>query len=211
MHTPLLLNHRLKCFFIHDLPLLLCLLYPTVLYVIIVIFYPCERNHWDFSSNLCGLANCYLVDNKVLGTFDWAVNNGFPILIIALANVGLVLRVIREKHRRQQVVSWRKQRRMTVQLLSISCLYFFTWFPTLCIAVVQQLFIPDFLIQVQFNYVLDLTYVICLFLPWVCLGLFPQLIQWMKTRVFRRPRAPNAVVPTLQLTQHFKRHVTSHL
>ena len=206
-----LLNHRLKCLFVHDLPLVLCLLYPTVLYVIIVIFYPCDETHWDFSSNACGLANCYLVDNKVLGTFDWAANNGFPILIIALANFGLVLRVIGEKHRRQQVVSWRKQRRMTVQLLSISCLYFFTWFPNLCIGVVQQLFIPGFLLQVQFDYVFDLTYLICLFLPWICLGLFPQLIQWMKTHLLRRPGAPHAVGPSLLLTQHSKRHVASQL
>ena len=144
-------------------------------------------------------------------TFDWAANNGFPILIIALANFGLVLRVIGEKHRRQQVVSWRKQRRMTVQLLSISCLYFFTWFPNLCIGVVQQLFIPGFLLQVQFDYVFDLTYLICLFLPWICLGLFPQLIQWMKTHLLRRPGAPHAVGPSLLLTQHSKRHVASQL
>ena len=148
--------------------------------------------------NVCGFANCYLVYNKVLGTYDWAVDNGLPVVIIALANVALIVRVIRQKRRRQQLVSWRKQRRMTLQLLSISCLYFFAWFPNLIIGVVQQLFLPTFLIQIQTDYIFDLIYLICLLLPWVCLGLFPEFTNWIWNRLYRRHH--NAIRPTNTLT-----------
>jgi hypothetical protein len=196
---PQLLNIRLYRYLLHHLPLLFCLVYPIILYLIIIVFYPCDGTQWDYNSNVCGLANCYLVYSKVLGTYDWAVDNGLPIIIIIVANVALFVRVIRQKRRRQQQVTWRKQRRMTLQLLSISCLYFVTWFPNLCIGVVQQLFIPTFLIEVQFDYIFDLTYFICLLLPWICLGLFPEFTNWIWKSVFYRDRAHNAVRPTTHL------------
>ena len=77
-----ILNTRLYRYLLHHLPLLLCIIYPIVLYLIIVVFYPCDGTQWNFQSNVCGLANCYLIYNKVLGTFDWAVDNGLPIVII---------------------------------------------------------------------------------------------------------------------------------
>ena len=131
-----LLNNRLYRYLLHHLPLLFCLIYPVTIYLILVVFYPCDDTQWDYNSNVCGLANCYLVYSKVLGTYDWAVDNGLPVVIIIFANAALAVRVVRQKRRRQQLVTWRKQRRMTLQLLSISCLYFFTWFPNLIIGLV---------------------------------------------------------------------------
>jgi hypothetical protein len=144
--------------------------------------------------NVCGLKICYSVYNKALGTFDWTVDNGLPVVIIILANVALIVRVIKQKRRRQQLVSWRKQRRMTLQLLGISCLYLFIWFPNLMIILVQLLFLPTFLVKIQFDYIYDLLYLICLLLPWVCLGLFPEFTNWIWNRLYRRHH--NAIRPT---------------
>ncbi|CAF4979084.1 unnamed protein product, partial [Rotaria socialis] len=52
--------------------------------------------------------------------YDWAANNGSPAIVIMLANFALVLRVIRHKRRQQGGYSWKKQRRMTLQLVFIS-------------------------------------------------------------------------------------------
>ena len=191
-----LLNDRLKRWLIHHLPLCVCLVYPVILYLILVVFYPCDGTQWNFSANVCGLANCYLINSKILGTFDWMCNNGLPIVVIVLANVVLVIRVVRQKHRHHQLASWRKQRRMTLQLLSISCLYFFTWFPNLCLGFVQQLFIPTFLLDVQLDYIFDLTYLIGLLLPWIYLGVFPQFTQWMIKNLLGRKTPDNVVRPT---------------
>jgi hypothetical protein len=68
---------------------------------------------------------------------------------------------------------------MTLQLLSVSNLYLITWLPTIVVGLLQQVSSSDFLFQIQENYVTDLTYLICLFLPWVCLGQIPEINKWI--------------------------------
>ncbi|CAF1153549.1 unnamed protein product [Adineta steineri] len=188
-------NNRWYRYLFHHIPLLFCIVYPVTLYLIIIIFAPCDGTQWDYTSNVCGLANCYMVYNPPLATYDWGVDNGLPIVVITIANVALLVRVIRQKLRRQGTVSWKKQRRMTVQLLSISLLYFIAWLPGIVVAVIQQLFIPGFLAEIQVEYIFYLTYMICLFVPWVCLGLFPEFIKWIWSDVLHRTTPSNVIKP----------------
>ncbi|CAF1507689.1 unnamed protein product [Adineta ricciae] len=171
---------RWKLFLCYYLPLALCFIYPIAFYVFTILLYPCDGNQWDYMSNVCGFANCYLIYDKVLGSFDWAANNGFPALVILLANVILIVRVIKQKRRRQQTVSWRKQRLMTLHLCAISSLYLLAWFPSLSIGLIQQLISPNFASNIQTDYTLDLIYSVCLLLPWVCLGLLPEFKKWIQ-------------------------------
>lgn len=193
-----LFNNRLYLYLFHHFPLLFFVVYPVVLYLIIIIFDSCDGTQWDYQSNVCGLANCYLIYNTVLATCDWAINNGLPIVVISLANISLIFRVVAQKRRTIGHVSWRKQRRMTIQLLSISCIYFIGWFPNLIIGVIQQLYLPTFLMDIQLDYVFNLVYFICLLLPWIYLGLFPQFKQWLhKMMLSNRVWAiENTVEPT---------------
>ncbi|UJR38533.1 hypothetical protein I4U23_031201 [Adineta vaga] len=163
----------------HHLPLLICIIYPIILYLIIIVFDSCDGTQWDFNANVCGLANCFMVYNKPLAAADWGVNNGFPIIVITVANVALIIRVVRQRIRCHGSVSWRKQRKMTLQLLSISCLYIIAWFPGIIVAIIQHLVLPTFLLEIQIEYIFYLTYMICLFIPWICLGLFPEFIKWI--------------------------------
>jgi len=199
-----LLRIQKKRFLIHHLPLLLCVVYPTLLYLALVVIYPCDGTLWDFSSNLCGLANCYLVYNNILATFDWAVDNGLPVVVIILANVVLVGRIIRQKRRRQQQISWQKQRHMTLQLLSISCLYIIAWLPNTIIAVIQELGESDFIAQIQSNYIFDLLYLVCLLIPWVCVGMLPGFKKWVLEQLHLPITKCNTVAP-IKMTQRMIR------
>jgi hypothetical protein len=182
---------------LHHLPLLFCLTYPMIFYLFAILLYPCDGTQWDYTSNLCGFADCYLLFDKVFGTLDWSINNGLPMVINAIANVMLIVRVIRQKRQQQRPFSWKQQRRMTVQLLCISSLYLVAWSPCLIVGVVQILGFPTFLAEIQTDYFLDLIYVVCLFLPWVCIGLFPELLAWIK-KLCRCGRVGNAVGPIPQ-------------
>jgi hypothetical protein len=122
-------------------------------------------------------------------------DNIVPIIIDVLSNVVLIVRVARLKRRRQQQSRWRQQRRMMLQLFCLSSLYVVAWMPLIIVYQVQ-IFYPSFLAEIQSNYFLDLVYVSELFLPWVCLGFFPELIKWIK-QLCRRLRAHN-VVGTVQ-------------
>ncbi|CAF2938712.1 unnamed protein product [Rotaria sp. Silwood2] len=179
---------------LHNLPLLLCLIYPVTFYFFAIILYSCDGTQWDYTSNLCGFADCYLLFNKVLGTFDWAFNNGLPMVVNALANLALIMRVVRQKRRFQQALTWRQQRRMTVQLLAISSLYIIAWTPCLTVGLVQILGYPTFLAQIQTDFFLDLIYVVCLFLPWVYLSLLPELTKWIK-ELFHYQQKRNLIAP----------------
>jgi hypothetical protein len=195
-----LLRIQKKRFLLHHLPLILCVVYPTLLYLALVVIYPCDGTLWDFSSNLCGLANCYLVYNNILATFDWAVDNGLPVVVIILANVMLVARIIWQKRLRQQQITWKRQRRMTLQLLSISCLYIIAWLPNTIIAVIQELGESSFIAQVQSNYILDLLYLVCVLIPWVCIGMLPEFKKWVLERLHLPLPRCNTVAP-IPMTQ----------
>ncbi|CAF1513861.1 unnamed protein product [Adineta ricciae] len=192
---PHLLQMRLKRYILYYSPLLLCIIYPIIFYMFAIFFYPCDGTQWIFTENGCGFANCYFIYDKVLSTFDWLVNNGLPIVIILVANIALVVRVIKEKSQRQQIVTWRKHRRLTLQLMSVSSLFLIAWLPSLIIALIQQLISSEFALQIQLDYITELIYLLYLLLPWICLGLLPECVQWISKKLSARGIVINIVRP----------------
>jgi len=128
-----------------------------------------------------------------LAEFDWIGNTAVPTIVILLANVALVIRVIKQKRRRRQTIPWSKQRRMTLQLLGMSSLYLITWIPSIVIGFIQQLKPSSFLYRIEEDYIADLTYLICLFLPWICIGLLPEFKKWV-FKLFHDIRRPHHTV-----------------
>lgn len=192
-----LLQNRLQRYLIYYLPLLFCVIYPLIVYTILIFIYPCDGTQWDYTSNVCGFANCYLIYNRTLALYDWIGHNGLPTVIIIVANVLLIIRVIKKKHQHQQPMNWRKQRRMTVQLLSISLLFLIAWLPSLIIGIGQQFINSSFAIDFQLNYALDCIYLMCLFLPWICIKQITGFTHWIFFRFIHSPndRQANTIRP----------------
>jgi hypothetical protein len=185
-HQHLLRNRWIRNL-LHNLPLILCIIYPTIFYIFAIILYPCDNTQWDFTSRVCGFANCYLVYGTFLGVFDLVVNSSVPIVIDILANVTMIIRVIMQKRRAQQAVRWRQQRRMMMQLFCLSALYLTGWTPFLLVEIINVVGNPTFLREVEIDYFADLIYICYLFLPWMWLGFFPEIIKWIKQWCRRRP------------------------
>ncbi|CAF1394951.1 unnamed protein product [Adineta steineri] len=192
---PNLLHIRFKRYLFYYVPLLFCIIYPVIFYMGTIILYSCDEAQWNFTLNACGDTICYLSDNEILAGYDWIMNTGLPIFVIILGNVILVIRVIRQKHRRQRTVSWSKQRHMTLQLISIASLYLLTWLPNVIIGVMQQISPSNYLYALEEYIVSDLTYLICLLLPWMCLGLLPDFKKWM-LKLLHRVKKPTNIVGT---------------
>ena len=191
-----ILQIRWKRIVFHKLPVLICLIYPVTFYIFAIILYPCDGSPWDYTNNICGFTGCYLAYDKILGTYDWVANNGLPMFTDVWVNILLIVRVMRQK-RRHQAMSWRQQRQMMIQLLCVSSLYLIGWAPSLIAGVGQIFFSPSFLAEYQSNYFLDMIYIICLFLPWMVLGLLPEMRRWIKE--LYRGRLPRNVVGTIPL------------
>jgi hypothetical protein len=75
--NPHLLWIRWMRYVLHHLPLFLCIAYPTIFYVFAIILYPCDGTQGDYTNNLCSYANCYLLYDAKLGTFDLMFDNTF--------------------------------------------------------------------------------------------------------------------------------------
>jgi hypothetical protein len=131
-----ILNTRIKRFTLYYVPLLFCVFYTIIIYLILIVFYPCDGTQWTYTANVCSFANCHLLYIKTLATFDWIAHNCISTLFIILANIFIMLRVVNQKCRHYQRITWRKQRCITLQLLSISILFLIAWLPSLIIAFV---------------------------------------------------------------------------
>ena len=115
-----------KRFFPHYLPLISLILYLFIFYLIMYFFPPC-RDHLLPYELLC-IFPC-LYDNYMVSMWDFIANQILPILTIAAFNIGLLVRVLRQKPRMHRTIHWRKHRNMVVQALLISLLYLIVRFP----------------------------------------------------------------------------------
>ena len=191
---PNLLRRRLTLWLLYYLPLLLGVVYPAAFFMYTNVIYRCDGTQWDYMSNLCGDAACYLLYDPILSLCDWIVNTMIPMAVILLASLALIVRVLWQKYSRHQAISWSKQRRLTLQLLSISGLYLIAWLPNTIVSLIQTYYSPDFLSAVFGDYIADCVYLVCLFLPWVCLGLLPDFKKWIWMKYQGRAQLRNAVV-----------------
>jgi hypothetical protein len=115
----------------------------------------------------------------------------FPVFAIFFANIFLVFRVVNQKRRHH--ASWRRQRKLTIQLIGIAFLYILFWFP-MAIDSLLTTFAPSyFVIQVQINYLIFLVYMVSLFLPFISLAALPELTK----KIFRRQERTIRPVPNI--------------
>ena len=182
-HAQWLHSKRVKCL-VHFLPILLCLIYPMMFYLSTIVFYPCDRSE-DNESLYCSQP-CY-TDSFVLFNFDWIVNTALPLVTIILANTTLIVRVIRSMRKirqRRQSLTWKRQRKLTLQLLSLSYIYVFGWAPSTLVSIIRSFAQPNLLEDIpQLEYLNFLTYFVCPLQSLICLLGLPELRKSVKRRV----------------------------
>jgi phosphatidylglycerophosphate synthase len=103
-----------------------------------------------------------------------------PNLIIILCSITLILRILWQKHRMHQPIQWRKHRKMTLQLISISLIYLIFSFPNIAIIFIQLSGLSNS-IDPQITIYTDLfTYLVILCFPFVCIFSLPELLNKIK-------------------------------
>jgi len=117
-------NIFFKRLFIHYIPLGFCCVYPIIYYIVFILFYPC-KNYYDVSIANC-YTPCYLFESSFMALYEQIAHGIALMLIILVFNLALIVRVFRQKRRTGRQLTWSKNRRMTIQLLSICLLFFLT-------------------------------------------------------------------------------------
>lgn len=171
-------------FFIHYLPLILISIYLSGFYIFVIFFPPCETVY-DFNSVGCGFNPCY-ENISYLNAWDYLGNGIVCTIIETMASVALIGRVLWQKRCAHQQVNWQKHRKMTFQLLSISCLSLTIIFPQSLITVIQNVGGPNYsdFGSLFDAYLFYLYNFVVLLLPFICLWNLPEL--WKKVWLFNR-------------------------
>jgi len=69
---------------------------------------------------------CYLLVSHFMALYEQIVHGIALMFLILFFNLALIIRVLRQKRRMGRQLTWTKNRKMTVQLLSISFLFIIT-------------------------------------------------------------------------------------
>ncbi len=137
---------------------------------------------------MCG-APCYVINRTNLFTYEIIGTIVFPVLIILIGNLFLIFRVVYQK--RQHHAAWRRQRKLTMQLLIIALIYILFWFPLAINGLVYAFSFSYLSQQIQTNYFIFLVYMVPILLPFILLATLPELIK----KIFRKQQQQRVIQP----------------
>lgn len=144
-YPRLLLGAWWKKWIYHFGPILFCILWPPLWYILVVIIRPSCINAWDYNQAVCDMP-CYASTNGgIYAILELMFSIVIPLGIIIFSNIALISRVIYEKIARHQVVNWGHHRKMAFHLWFISSLYFTAWLPLTLTQLIRITTIPSFL------------------------------------------------------------------
>jgi hypothetical protein len=187
-----------KRFFIHYIPLVSIVAYCLIYYAFTICIFQCGEPFY-YKMLYWGYSSCVYRNPAVL-FFEFITGGILCSLIIALFSIALVIRIVLQKRRVHQPIRWRRHRKMTIQLLFITSLFYFIYLPPVILAVAHLLGVPSYVgaeystFDVQF-----LTYYITFLLPFACAASLPQLQIRIKNSIPWRCRRQTRIVAPEQL------------
>jgi len=125
-----------------------------------------------------GATACHIL-YPIIGLWEMGVHGCLCMMIIAFSSIALLIRVIIQKHRHNQIFQWKKYRKMIFQLVSISALYLLFNLPAMVLVVARQCGLPADVGVEELLVAFFITYWVMLLLPIVSLMFLPGL----KTRI----------------------------
>ena len=164
---------KTKRFLVHYLPLVVCCAYPTLFYGLIFMVLPCNRP-FNYSAATCNFYACVFT-NPRLGMWDSVVNFILPVFVIVVFSVALLPRVLQQRSRAQGHIEWRNYRKMAVQLLSISAIYFVFLLPPMLLYAAYTAGVSRNVGAYYYSVANFFGYYVVLLTPFVCLVSLPEL------------------------------------
>lgn len=110
-----------KRFFINYLPILIIIIYCFIYYSLVAFAPFCQNSFETFIA--AGVYIPCVFSKIVLGTWDLLFHQVIPTILIVICSIALIVRVIRQKRKVNLPIRWRKHRKLTTQMISISILY----------------------------------------------------------------------------------------
>ncbi|CAF3616970.1 unnamed protein product [Rotaria sordida] len=177
-------NNKLKRFIFHYIPIIILIIYTLIFYFIIIIISPFCSNieHFDYNEVFCHRA-CYIHHVIILSSIDLLIHKILCSILIFFFSLFLLIRIVYKKKQRNQIIRWHRHKRMTIQIISISTLYFIGILPS-AIAESLHIFVKSNYdggeSVIQDELFLYLFYLISLIIPFISLMSFPEVYQKLR-------------------------------
>jgi len=187
------LQGHVKRWIFHYIPLIICLIYPGIFYLVVICFHRCNSSIY-VESYSCSLP-CYSEDFQLF-SIDWFLNVVSPIITIILVNFVLLCRIIYsfKKLHYPQTRIWKKRRKLILQFIPFSILYILGWLPTAILSLLERYFLPNlYTNSPNLTYINYLNHFVYLLQPMICLFALPELFKFLKKKIHRRQMMIHAV------------------
>jgi hypothetical protein len=175
---PLMFNTRIRRVMYHYVPLGYCFVYPIIYYTYFILFYPCS-SYYDMNTLSC-VAACFLWTNNIMAYYELIVNGFIPVCMVAIFSVALLVRILWKKQQMGRQMTWRKNRKMTIQLLRVAVMFLIFNVGYFVLALGQMVWDPSFGADLM---VWFLSVNVCapqLAFPFLCLSTVPNLKKKLK-------------------------------
>ena len=164
---------------VHYLPLIVVMVYSFIYYLYIIVFPFCPEVIRQSPFN--GVPMSCVLGTPIFYTFNTIAHQFLPVSLIIVLNTLLFIRIIWQKSRMNRSIEWRKQRKMSVQLLSISTLYFVFMGPRTLFQFCRFLGLEtNDILVLYYHSAFFANYIMFLF-PFVCCVAMPELGSKLKT------------------------------
>lgn len=167
------ISNRRGRLFIHYLPLVSIIIYMSIFYIWVILLPPCA-NTFNYTAVLCGYSACYFMD-PIISAYEQIVHGFLVTFIIVGFSVALLVRFLLRKRRLLQMMDWRKYRKLTVQMLSISSLFLIINLPISLLSIPYLLGVSGYLDANVLLYLDFIAYWNIFLLPFVSLNSLPDL------------------------------------
>ena len=177
-----LLRIRRTRWILHYIPLIICIVYPPLFYLLTIVLYPCERLI-IIDSQFC-LAPCYFKNSILLG-IDCMIHSVLPLIITIAAHAVLVGWIIRAMWsvNGQQLLLWKRQKKLILRILAFSLVYVIGWTPSTVVFVLEAFSLNNFSKNESvIIYLYYMSYFICPLQPFICLFVIPEPIHFVKDK-----------------------------
>ena len=179
--------------------------YCLIYYALTICILQCNEPFY-YQVIYCGYTSCVYQNPAVL-LFEFISGGIFCSIVIALFSIALVIRVVWQKRRLQQPIQWRRHRKMTIQLLFVTSLFYVIYLPPVALAVAVHLGMPSYIGSTYSVFMVQyVSYYITFLFPFACLNSLPQLRTRMKNTFRLRFReqirrvAPQQVPMTVRIS-----------
>ncbi|CAF3931916.1 unnamed protein product, partial [Rotaria sp. Silwood2] len=119
--------------------------------------------------------------------------------------LSLLIRVLWKKSRLHRSIQWRKQRKMTIQLLSVSILYITFSAPGVFLNISYEFGVSRAVGITFMSYAYFFSYYIVFPFPFVCLGTLPELKKKLE-KLFWYQRQGRRIAPDALFRTRIPRH-----